>query len=419
MIIRRFGAGILLAFMILFLLSGMFLLAFRGGTFDMQAVILGSVFAAFVLIQYNVLKSAFKHLERFALLIADFMCIISIVILYRISPDTASKQFIWILIGNACMVVAMIVIKKSHDFGKLNWVFMFLAIGMLGVTLIFAGVIGGAKNWLTIGGKDGVSIQPSEFAKILFLIVTAYFLSSRDRKRDMWPYFVFTIACVGLLVMSKDLGAALLFAGTFLISFYVGTGSVGITLGATAAFAGGAFLSYKVFDHVQTRVEVWQDPWATYNDKGYQIVQGLLAIASGGLLGTGLGLGMPEVIPVGTSDYIFAAIAEEFGIIVAIGLIALYLVFIIRGILIAMDARTKFDKLLVFGATAMLSLQSFIIIGGVIKLIPLTGITMPFVSAGGSSMLSAMMQLGIIEGVALKNGEYEEAELEEMGGGVA
>ncbi|MEF9987567.1 MAG: FtsW/RodA/SpoVE family cell cycle protein, partial [Christensenella sp.] len=203
------------------------------------------------------------------------------------------------------------------------------------------------------------------------------------------------------------------------ISFFVGTGSVGITLGATAAFAGGAFLSYQAFDHVKTRVEVWQDPWATYNDKGYQIVQGLLAIASGGLLGTGLGLGMPDVIPVGTSDYIFAAICEEFGIIIGIGVIALYLVFIIRGVLIAMDARTKFDKLLVFGATAMLSLQSFIIIGGVIKLIPLTGITMPFVSAGGSSMLSAMMQLGIIEGVALKNGEHEEAELEEMGGGVA
>lgn len=416
MIIRRFGAGIILAFMILFLLSGMFLLSFQGGTFDMQAAILGSVFAVFILIQYNVLKSVFKHLERFTLLIADFLCIISIVILYRINPDMASKQFIWILIGNVCMVIAMIVIKKSHDFGKMNWAFMIIALGMLGVTLIFASTIGGAKNWIKIGG---FSLQPSEFAKILFLIVTAYFLSSRDRKRDMWPYFVFTIACVGLLVLSKDLGAALLFAGTFLISFFVGTGSVGITLGATAAFAGGAFLSYQAFDHVKTRVEVWQDPWATYNDKGYQIVQGLLAIASGGLLGTGLGLGMPEVIPVGTSDYIFAAIAEEFGIIVAIGLIALYLVFIIRGILIAMDARTKFDKLLVFGATAMLSLQSFIIIGGVIKLIPLTGITMPFVSAGGSSMLSAMMQLGIIEGVALKNGEHEEAELEEMGGGVA
>lgn len=416
MIIKRFGAGIVLAFMILFLLSGMFLLSFRGGEFNMEAALLGVIFAVFLIAQYNILKSVFKHLERFALLIADFLCVISIVILYRIDPDTAQKQLIWILIGNICMIVTMLVIRRTHDFGKLNWFFMILAVGMLGMTLLFASRVGGAKNWISIGS---FSFQPSEFAKILFLIVTAYFLSSRDRRRDMWPYFLFTIACVGLLVLSRDLGAALLFAGTFLIVFYVGTGSLGITLGATAAFAGGAYLSYKIFDHVKTRVEVWKDPWATYNDKGYQIVQGLLAIASGGLLGTGLGLGMPEVIPVGTSDYIFAAIAEEFGIIVAIGIIALYLVFIIRGILIAMDARTKFDKLLVFGATAMLSLQSFIIIGGVIKLIPLTGITMPFVSSGGSSMLSAMMQLGIIEGVALKNGEYEEAELEEMGGGVA
>ncbi|MEA4853782.1 MAG: FtsW/RodA/SpoVE family cell cycle protein [Christensenella sp.] len=416
MIIKRYGAGIVLTFMILFLLSGMVLLAFTSGTADMQPIIMGVAFAAFIIAQYNILKTVFKHLERFTLLIADFLCIISMVILYRLDPDTAQKQFIWVLIGNVCMIITMLVIRRSHDFGKMNWIFMILAIGMLGFTLLLGSTIGGAKNWIKIA--PGVTIQPSEFAKILFLIVTAYFLSSRNRKRDMWPYFLFTIACVGILVLSTDLGAALLFAGTFLIVFYVGTGSLGITLGAIGAFAGGAFLSYKMFSHVQTRVEVWQDPWATYNDKGYQIVQGLLAIASGGLLGTGLGLGMPEVIPVGTSDYIFAAISEEFGIIVAIAIIALYLVFIIRGILIAMDARTKFDKLLVFGATVMLSLQSFIIIGGVIKLIPLTGITMPFVSYGGSSMLSAMIQLGIIEGVALKNGEYEEAELVEMGGAV-
>ncbi|MEG2188491.1 MAG: FtsW/RodA/SpoVE family cell cycle protein, partial [Christensenella sp.] len=333
MIIKRHGAGIILTFMILFLLSAMCLLSFRGGVFDVGAAVLGSVLAVFIIAQYNMLRVIFKHLERFTLLIADFLCIISIVILYRINPDAAQKQFIWILIGNVCMVAVMLVIKKSRDFGKINWIFMILAVGMLGITLLLATTIGGAKNWIKIGG---FSFQPSEFAKILFLIVSAYFLSSRNRKRDMWPYFVFTIACVGILVMSKDLGAALLFSGTFLISFFVGTGSVGITLGATAAFAGGAFLSYQAFDHVKTRVEVWQDPWATYNDKGYQIVQGLLAIASGGLLGTGLGLGMPDVIPVGTSDYIFAAICEEFGIIIGIGVIALYLVFIIRGVLIAM-----------------------------------------------------------------------------------
>ncbi|MEF9863606.1 MAG: FtsW/RodA/SpoVE family cell cycle protein [Christensenellaceae bacterium] len=415
MIIKRYGASIILVFMILFLLSGMFLLSFFGQTFDAQAMILGGIFAVVIILQYNILKAVFKHMERFTLLIADFLCIISMVILYRLNPDIAKKQFVWIIIGNVIMVIAMVVIKKARDFGKANWIFMFLGIGMLGATFLLATVTGGAKNWLAIGA---FKFQPSEFVKILFLIVTAYFLSAKERKRDMWPYFLFTILCVGILVMSKDLGAALLFAGTFLIVFYVATGNLAITLGSAAAFLGGAFLSYKLFSHVQVRVEVWQDPWATYNGKGYQIVQGLLAIASGGLIGTGLGLGMPTSIPVVESDYIFAAISEEFGIIVGIGVIALYLVFIIRGILIAMNARTKFDKLLVFGATAMLSLQSFIIIGGVIKLIPLTGITMPFVSYGGSSMISSMMQLGIIEGVAIKNGEHDEAELMEMGGGM-
>lgn len=415
MIVKRYGAGIILLFMILFLLSGMGLLAFSGGGFDQGAIMLGVIFAAVIILQYNILKAVFKHIDRFALLVADFMCIISIVMLYRLDPDTANKQFVWILAGNVCMVIALVVIKRAHNFGRMNLVFMILAVGLLGATLLLASTTYGAKNWLDLGP---FRFQPSEFVKILFLIVTAYYLSAKSRKREMWPYFLFTIACVGLLVASTDLGAALLFAGTFLIVFFVGTGSILITAGSIAAFVGGAYASYKMFSHVKTRVAVWRDPWANYETGGYQIVQGLLAIASGGLLGTGLGLGMPKSIPVVESDYIFAAISEEFGIIVGVALIAMYLVFIVRGILIAMDARTKFDKLLVFGATVLLSLQSFIIIGGVIKLIPLTGITMPFVSYGGSSMLSSMMILGIIQGVAIKNGENDEAELQEMGGGI-
>ncbi len=415
MTFRRYGAGIILVFMMLFLMSGMLLLSFAGGTLDPTPFGMGLLLMLVILLQYNVLKRIFRHLERYALLVADFLCVISLVILYRLNADVAQKQLLWIVAGNVMMIVTMLVIRRSGNFARANLLFMILAVGLLCSALLFARTIGGAKNWLSIGGFN---FQPSEFAKILFLIVTAFFLSSKNRIRDMWPYFLFTIACVGVLVLSKDLGAALLFAGTFIIVFFVATGNLAITLGSLGAFAGGALISYKLFSHVRVRVEVWRDPWATYNDNGYQIVQGLLAIASGGLLGSGLGLGMPNVIPANQTDYIFASIAEEFGIIVAIAVIALYLVFIVRGILIAMDAHSKFDKLLVFGATVMLSLQSFIIIGGVIKLIPLTGITMPFVSYGGSSMLSAMMQLGIIEGVALKNGEYEEAALAEMGGGI-
>lgn len=413
MVIRRYGVAILLAFMILFLLSGFLLLSFREGAFNSQIMLAGGLFAVYVLVQYNLLAAIFRHLDRYVLLTTDFLMIISLIVLYRMDPETGQKQMIWILVGTVLMVIALVVIRRAGNFGRWNLFFMVLAVGMLGITLVLAQTTLGARNWLRIGP---FSFQPSEFAKILFLLVTAYYLSTREHKRDLWPYFLFTILCVLLLVAARDLGAALLFAGTFLIVFYVGTGSLWITLGAVGAFAGGAVASYYIFGHVRTRVQIWRDPWATYNDNGYQIVQGLLAIASGGLLGSGLGNGMPQSIPVAETDYIFAALCEEFGIIVGLAVIGFYLLFIVRGVLIAMGARTKFAKLLVFGATCMLALQSFIIIGGVIKLIPLTGITMPFVSYGGSSMLSSMMLLGIIEGVAVQNGELDEAEITEMGG---
>lgn len=415
MIIKRYGVAIMLAFMVLFELSAFVLLSFRTEEFDSSVLFAGIVFAVYLLVQYNVLAVAFKHLDRYVLLITDFLLIVGITMLYRIRPETGQRQMLWVLAGTVLMIIALVVIRKARDFGRANFFFMILAVGMLGITLVLAQTTNGARNWLQIGP---FSFQPSEFAKILFLIVTAYFLSTRTHKRELWPYFIFTILCVLLLVAARDLGAALLFSGTFLIVFYVGTGSGLITLAAVGAFAGGAVASYYMFSHVRVRVQVWRDPWATYNDNGYQIVQGLLAIASGGLLGSGLGNGMPQSIPVADSDYIFAAICEEFGIIFGLAVIGFYLLFIVRGILIAMDARTKFSKLLVFGATCMLALQSFIIIGGVIKLIPLTGITMPFVSYGGSSMLSSMLILGIIEGVAVKNGEYDEVEIREMGGGV-
>jgi len=218
--------------------------------------------------------------------------------------------------------------------------------------------------------------------------------------------------------MSNDLGAALLFAGTFLIMFFAGTGRKLLTLAGLGVAGAGAVASYYMFPHVRTRVEIWQNPWMYHRTQGYQVVQGLMAIAAGGAFGAGLGLGYPESVPVNTSDFIFAVICEEFGIIFGIITILMYLVFIIRGMIIAMNAGTRFDALLVFGATCMLSLQSFIIIGGVIKMIPLTGITLPFISAGGSSMVACMALVGIIEGVAVKNGERDEREIRKAGGEV-
>ncbi len=416
MTIRRRSTAALLFLQVLFIISAFGLLTFKGGVLDWQAAASGLILCLFNLFQYNILKSCFKHLDRFCLIVAQFLWSLGLVVIYRINPSLAIKQFLILMASTLVMVCVMLIIRKSVDFGRLNWLFMVLTFLLLASTLVLGRSIGGAKNWIKLGF---FTLQPSEFAKILYIMVSAYFLTTREKFVALIPYLIYTAACVMLLVVEKDLGAGLLIALTFLVMFFAATGRTLLTLLGVGVLGGGAYASYKLFSHVQTRVEVWQDPWATYNGQGYQIVQGLLALASGGLFGVGLGRGMPEVIPVRESDYIFTVIGEEFGIIFGIITILFYLVFIVRGILIALNARSTYDALLVFGCTAMLTLQSFIIIGGVIKLIPLTGVTLPYISYGGSSILSSMIQLGIIQGVAIKNGQKDEEELAEMGGEIA
>ena len=416
MTIRRRSTAALLFLQVLFIISAFGLLTFKGGVLDWQAAASGLILCLFNLFQYNILKSCFKHLDRFCLIVAQFLWSLGLVVIYRINPSLAIKQFLILMASTLVMVCVMLIIRKSVDFGRLNWLFMVLTFLLLASTLVLGRSIGGAKNWIKLGF---FTLQPSEFAKILYIMVSAYFLTTREKLVSFIPYLIYTAACVMLLVVEKDLGAGLLIALTFLVMFFAATGRTLLTLLGVGVLGGGAYASYKLFSHVQTRVEVWQDPWATYNGQGYQIVQGLLALASGGLFGVGLGRGMPEVIPVRESDYIFTVIGEEFGIIFGIITILFYLVFIVRGLLIALNARSTYDALLVFGCTAMLTLQSFIIIGGVIKLIPLTGVTLPYISYGGSSILSSMIQLGIIQGVAIKNGQKDEEELAEMGGEIA
>ena len=396
----------------LFTLSAFALLSIRNGVFDPWALIMGAGLSAFNIVQYYLLKKMFRSMDHFVILVSQFLWSVGIVEIYRISQRYAVRQAIFLVFGTAVMMIVISVIKSSRDFGKLNWLFMGGAVILLASTLVLSRAIGGARNWINIGP---FSFQPSEFAKILFIMSSAYFLSTRDKLTSFIPYIIFTAVCVILLVVAKELGTGLLICATFLILFYSATGRKLLTILGIGVFGAGAYGSYKLFSHVRTRVEIWRDPWASYNAEGYQIVQGLLALASGGLFGTGLGKGMPGAIPASHTDYIFTVIGEEFGLIFAAILIVFYLVFIVRGMIIAMNTDSIYDALLVFGCTAMLSVQSFIIIGGVIKLIPLTGITLPFVSYGGSSLLSSMIQLGIIEGISIKNGSRDDRELEMMG----
>lgn len=409
--LKHVSAAGLLTLIILFEMLAFSLLAFRDSKLDFTAFIFGGILVGMLLFQYIALTSIFRHVDRYILIIANFLIAIGLIVQYRIDPDIAIKQIMWFGIGMLAMVFCILLMRFPGFFRRINWLLIIGSVGLLGALFLVGSEVYGAKNWITLGSQR---FQPSEFVKVATVFVLAHWLTNSRDIRGIWPLLFYVFAVVGLLVMEKDLGAAVLIFGTALIVFYVATGNKGLTLLGLGGGCAGAVASYYIFDHVRVRVAIWKNPWATYSGNGYQIAQGLMAIASGGLWGMGLTRGSPKLIPAYHTDYIFAVICEEFGVIVGVCLIAFYLVLIIRGALIALNAPDRFTMLVAFGCTTLLTLQSFIIIAGVIKLIPLTGITLPFVSYGGSSMIASMMLLGILEGVAIQGGETLERALREM-----
>lgn len=396
--------------MILFDISAFGVLILNSDAFDPLALIAMAATVLLLIFQYFILSVFFPNCDRTVLVIANFLVSVGLVIQFRISPSVAMKQLVWIVMGMVCMIVTTLAIRRSKIWPNLWRILIVLS----GVFLASAVVLGsekfGASNWINIGI---FSFQPSEFVKIMLIFVLAALLGRERNMKTMIIAAGYVGACLLLLLLQKDLGAALLYAGTAMIMLYIATGNKLLLAGSAAGGAAGAVVAYKMFSHVRVRVALWENPWAMYEKQGYQVVQGLIAIASGGLFGLGLMQSMPKSIPAAHTDYIFAVICAEFGVLFGLALLAFYLIFIIRGAIIAMDCRNSFDAMVAIGCVSMLALQSFIIIGGVTKLIPLTGITLPFVSYGGSSILSCFFILGILEGLAVKNGDADEVEFAE------
>ena len=390
-----------LGIVLFFIVSAFLLLAFRGETFDAAALLFGAVVALITLLTYFLLAWLAPHADRLLMLAVCFLCALGMVTQYRISPETALRQLMMLGAGILGMLLMMVLMRRPHIFRILSIPMALISLGILCALLFIGKESGGARNWISVGG---ILFQPSEFVKVALVFLLADAMTEHTHVRDIIPLFLFVGAVTVLLVLQRDLGAAMLMAGTFLLVFFVATSNIGATFAALLCGGAGAYASYLLFDHVRARIAIWQDPWATYSTSGYQIAQGLMAIASGGLWGLGLGQGSPKMIPAYHTDYIFAVICEEFGILFGIGVIVLYLLIAVRGILIALNAEDRFSMLTAFGATALLAIQTFVIIGGVIKLIPLTGITMPFVSYGGSSMIACLLLIGILEGIASRSG---------------
>ena len=360
---------------------------------------------AFYLIFIKVYQACYKGLSKLVLNNMMMCMMVGFVILGRLASDYAVHQIILAAAAMVLCIFVPLIIEKFRILEKMGW--YFAAIGIVFLMLVF--VIGvekyGSRNWISVGG---IAIQPSEFVKILYVFFMASLLSQTTKFKHIVIISAVAAVHVVILVAEKDLGAALIYFVTYIFVLYVATTKVQY-LGA--GLAGGTLASivaYHLFSHVRTRVQAWRDPWAEIRGGGYQVAQSLFAIGTGGFIGMGLGKGLPGSVPVVESDFVFSAISEELGGVFAICLIMVYLSSYIMFVNIAMKMKKQFYKLTAFGLSVVFIFQVFLCVGGVTKFIPSTGVTLPLISYGGSSIVTTIIIFSVIQGMYVLNGKEEE-----------
>jgi len=336
--------------------------------------------------------------DNFIFLIVTMLVSIGVIMIYRINPELGLKQILWIGMGIVLFFITYILFKQIKGWENWPWFYVAGSIILFILTLLLGRNVKGATNWIKIGP---LSIQPSEIIKILTIFLIASYYTNREKFKGMkfGNYYLMGIIYlfVLFLFLQKDLGSVLIFLSVFIALQFVYEEDRKLVLINLSILVVCAVAGYYIFPHVRSRVQTWLDPWKYIDTRGYQITQSLFAIAEGGFFGTGLGLGYPEFIPEVHTDFIFPAICEEMGIFTGIGIIMLFLILVYRGFKIAINQRYRFYRIVALGISILFGIQSFIIFGGVLNMIPLTGITIPFVSYGGSSMLSSFIALGILQ----------------------
>jgi cell division protein FtsW (lipid II flippase) len=326
--------------------------------------------------------------------------------------DLAATQTVWTAVSVGVLCGMLLLIRRVGVFARYQYTFGLLTILLLLSPLIpglTAGVINGAQLWIE---AFGMRFQPGEIAKLTMVVFLAGYLE-RNRAllsvatqrlgpvmlpaaRHLAPVLVAAVMAMVIMAGLRDLGTALLFFGAFIAMLYVATGRLAYPVFGTLFFAAAAWIAYLQFSHVRNRVSIWLDPWADVTGIGYQLAQSLFALGTGGLTGTGLGLGRPQDVPFSATDAIFVVIGEELGLLGATVVLLIYLVMVVRGYRIAQTARDEFGTLLATGLTVTLAAQTFLIVGGLTRLVPLTGITLPFVSYGGSALLSNYLLIAVL-----------------------
>jgi cell division protein FtsW (lipid II flippase) len=334
-------------------------------------------------------------------------------VIYRLDHSLAGAQTLWLLLGLALFTLTLLVIRDHRMLDHFTY-----TIGLLGILMLLLPLapgigrtVRGARLWVGIGP---LQFQPAEIGKVLLVIFLASYLNARKEllavatrrlgpialpePRHLAPLLVAWGISLIVLFLERDLGSSLLFFGIFVVMLWVATGRGAYLVLGGILFAAGALVGYAAFSHVQARVEVWLHVFEPrlIQDEGYQLAQSLFAMATGGILGTGLGLGRPGFIPDAPTDFVFSAVGEELGLLGTMALLLLFVLLIFRGFRAAVRSPDGFGQLLAAGLSASLALQTFVIVGGVTRLIPLTGITLPFVSYGGSSLVANFVILALL-----------------------
>lgn len=405
------------------LLAGLGVLCLKGHAIGAAGKVLESAvlpyllvcLAEIIILQFLLWR---KKYDIILLPLVLMLCSVGLVEIARLKPELLVQQLRWLCVAQAVLMLLLRFWKQIREMLSYPYLLGLTCVVVLGLPMLFGTEIGGSRNWLVFGP---FSLQPSEFGKILILFFLAAYLSDHRHVlslpsmrlgplclpplRFIAPLVCIWGAAVLMFVVEKDLGSALLFFGMAVLMTYMATGSKTYVFLALLFISLAAGVSYLAFGHVRVRFDIWLDPWQDPNGMAYQVVQSLFSFGTGGVWGTGFGFGHPDFIPEVHTDFIYAAIGEEWGLIGSLSVLFCYVLLAFRGISIALQCEEDRELMLAAGCSMLLLLQAFVIIAGVTKFLPLTGITLPFVSYGGSSLVSGFIELGLL--LALSRGKQE------------
>jgi cell division protein FtsW (lipid II flippase) len=393
--------------------------ATRDGKISSHVLIYGGVALAVALITHVVVVKTARFADPVLLPCVVLLNGLGLVMIHRLDlglkqqaeeigakfdGNSALTQMVWTAVGVTVFIAVLVVVRDYRILARYAYTLALVALFFLALPVVLPASISevnGARIWIRVAG---FSIQPGEFARLAMIIfASAYLVSKRDvlslagrrvlglelpRGRDMGPLVVVWLASIVVLIRGRDLGTAFMFFAVFLVLIYVATERVSWVIIGLLMFAGGAWLSYQLFATLQTRVTVWLHAFQYKSDIGYQLTQSLFGLGTGGMFGTGLGGGRPEIVPVVKSDFILAAFGEELGLFGLVAILAVYALLVFRGLSAALRVRDSFGKLLATGLSASIGLQLFVVLAGATRLLPETGLTTPFLSYGGSSLVA-------------------------------